>query len=217
MEIEKIFLYRITHIKNISHVLSHGITQKSSTHANPAFQAIGDKSLIDNRSGKQVIIDNGDLFNVKAASITLGDFIPFYFGVRMPMLYVIQVGGNFAKEQKPQDIVYIACSLKSIIANNLRFYFTDGHATDHFTTFYDSEKVNEISEIIDWKAIKSKYWGGQENLDAKRKKQAEFLVQDDVPVQCIRGYGVYNETAKEKMIKFGIDGSIIKIIPNAYY
>lgn len=218
MEVEGIFLYRITHIENIPHIIAHGITHKSSTHVNPSFRSIGDKSLIDNRSEKQVVVDNGELFSTKSALITLGNFIPFYFGVRMPMLYVIQIGGNFVEEQtKPQDIVYVVCSLECIIAKKLRFYFSDGHATDHFTAFYTSKKVSEINEIIDWTSIKSRYWGGHDNLNTKRKKQAKFLVGDDVPAQCISGYGVYDETAKEKMITFGVDESIIKIIPNAYY
>jgi len=218
MEIEGIFLYRITHIENIPHIITHGITHRNSTHANPSFRSIGDESLIDNRSQKQVIVDNGELFSTNAVTITLGDFIPFYFGVRMPMLYVIQIGGNFVKQQtKPQDIVYVVCSLKCIVTQSSRCYFSDGHATDHFTTFYDSQRVNEINEIIDWASVKSRYWGGHDNLNTKRKKQAEFLVEDDIPVSCIKGYGAYNETAKEKMITFGVDKHNIKIIPNAYY
>ncbi len=178
MEIEKIFLYRITHIENIPHILTHGITHKSSINANPVFRSIGDESLIETRNDKKVIVDNGDLLSESAASITLGNFIPFYFGVRMPMLYVIQVGGNFVTNRThPSDIVYIACSLKSIIDGGLSFYLSDGHATDHLSVFYNSEKVDKIGEIISWEAVKTRYWAGQDNLNTKREKQAEFLVK----------------------------------------
>ena len=206
----------MSHIDNIPHILKHGITHKNSVNANPNFKAIGDTSLIDTRSNKIVNITNGT--NQVIEQITLGDFIPFYFGVRMPMLYVIQHGGNFVPQvTKPEDIIYIACSVYKINDLNLTFYFSDGHATDMLTTFYNKSSIHNLSNIIDWSAVKTPYWGGSENLDIKRKKQAEFLVKEDIPVSCIIGYGCYNEKAKNKLIKFGIDETIIKIIPKAYY
>jgi hypothetical protein len=218
MTLETIFLYRITHIDNIPHVLDFGVTHKNSVNANPAFRSIGDVSLINTRNRKRVRVDNGDLFSEQAVSITLGDFIPFYFGVRMPMLYVIQHGGNFVQTKtEATEIVYIACSLKKIIDLGLPFYFTDGHATDNLTTFYSPDHVEQLPNIVDWKAVKSSYWSGEENLNIKRKKQAEFLAQADIPIDCIRGYGVYDDQAKQKMINFGIDEAIIKVIPQSYY
>lgn len=218
MSIENIFLYRITHIKNISHILEHGITHRNSANANPTFKSIGDESLIATRNKRQVIIDNGQLYGEKSSVITLGDFIPFYFGIRMPMLYVIQNGGNFVKNKtSAEHIVYIVCSLQAIIDRKLHFYFSDGHATDRMTSFYSADYSNQIPKLISWKAVKSRYWGGNDNLNMKRKKQAELLVREDVPIDCIRGYVVYNESAKNKMIDLKIEEKTIKIVPRAYY
>lgn len=218
MEIEQVFAYRITHIDNIRHVIQFGITHKNSTNANPNFVSIGDRSLIDMRSLKSVIITNGNLTLKNRTSITLGDFIPFYFGVKMPMLYVIQMGGNFVEiPVNPENIVYIACPVNDIINSNFTYYFSDGHATDNFTTFYDKSKIKELPSLINWKAIKTSYWGGHENLDLKRQKQAEFLISEDIPFHHIFGIGCYNQSAKDTLIKMGIDESKIKIITSAYY
>ena len=84
-----------------------GITYKTSKNSNPKFKAIGDLSLINVRSTKTVSIDNGDFLNCDAPTITLGDFIPFYFGARMPMLYVFQNGGNFVKKPHLRKISFI--------------------------------------------------------------------------------------------------------------
>ena len=92
----EINIYRITHIENIRHILQFGITLKTSLNSNPNFKRIGDISLIDTRSHKKVYIDNGNFPNT-VETIVLGDFLPFYFGVKMPMLYVIQNGGNFVE------------------------------------------------------------------------------------------------------------------------
>ena len=217
MNLDQIKIYRILHIKNIPHVISKGITHKDSPDANSNFVEIGDVSLINKRNTKKVNVDNGNTFNT-IETITLGDFTPFYFGVKMPMLYVIQHGGNFVeKASKPGDIVYVACSVKLIINSDLVYYFSDGHATDSFTTFYNREEINQLPNIVDWTAIKTPYWGGQVNLNIKRKKQAEFLVKGDVPPNFIIGYGCFNDIAKQKLVESGVDEQLVKVIPNAYY
>lgn len=217
MELSQINVYRIIHIENIKHILNHGITHKNSSNSNPNFKGIGDASLIETRSMKNVNVDNGDISN-PIETIILGDFTPFYFGIKMPMLYVIQNGGNFVEQAtNPEKIVYIACSVQRIRDSNLTYYFSDGHATDYLTTFYNSERINDLPTIIDWDSVKASYWGGQENLNTKRKKQAEFLVKGDIPAEYIVGYGCFNEFSKQILIDMGIDESMVKVIPNAYY
>lgn len=218
MELNQVKIYRMTHIKNIPHILQFGISHKYSPNSNPDFVTIGDTSLIDTRSTKQVSVDNGSLSHTNASTVTLGDFIPFYFGIKMPMLYVIQHGGNFVERATPaEDIVYLACSIVSITELTTVYYFSDGHATDNLTTFYDKDKINELPSIIDWNSIKASFWGGQENLNTKRKKQAEFLVSEDIPPEFIIRFGCYNESAKVSLLKMGIKEDVIKLIPNAYY
>ncbi|WP_236636887.1 type II toxin-antitoxin system toxin DNA ADP-ribosyl transferase DarT [Sinomicrobium soli] len=208
----------MTHIKNIPHILQHGVTHKDSPNSNDNFVTIGDISLIDTRNTKRVSVDNGDFPNLNAPTIVLGDFIPFYFGVKMPMLYVMQNGGNFVRTATPaEDIVYLACSIYDIVQSNNTIYFTDGHATDNLTTFFDGSKIKDLPSSIDWKAVKAKFWGGQDNLNLKRKKQAEFLVADDISPNYLIGFGCYNETAKQRLIVMGVEEEKIKIIPKAYY
>ncbi len=217
MNLSQVNIYRMLHIENLPYILANGITHKDSPNADTNFIGIGDLSLINNRNTRRVNIDNGDTFNV-IENIILGDFIPFYFGIKMPMLYVIQQGGNFVeKANKPEDIIYLACSIEAIVNSGLLFYFSDGHATDYLTSFYNKDKISQLLDIIDWAAVKQPYWGGQENLNIKRKKQAEFLVQGDIPSNCIIGYVCFNEAAKQRLVEYGIKDELVKIIPNAYY
>ena len=218
MSIDDLYLYRMTHIENISHILIHGITHKTSHNSNPNFVSIGDVSLIDNRSRKVVSINNGNINNLYAPTITLGNYIPFYFGVKMPMLYVMQHGGNFVERATPpQNIVYVVCTVINIVNAGMTFYFSDGHGTDSLTSFYDTTQINNLPSIIDWTAIKTSYWAGSENLDLKRKKQAEFLISRDIPADFIVGYVCYNDTAKQQLMAMGIADEKIKIFPQAYY
>lgn len=218
MDLEEIKVYRMTHIDNIEHILEKGITHRNSANHNPDYIAIGDISLISTRDTKQVSVDNGDFLDFNASTITLGDFIPFYFGVKMPMLYVIQNGGNFVSKVTPASkIIYMVCSLGRMIKQHKDYYFSDGHATDNLTSFYDQTKVNDLPKIIDWNAVKAPYWSGQENLNIKRKKQAEFLISEDVAPNLIIGFGCYNNAAKNSLTNLEIEEYKIKIIPNAYY
>jgi hypothetical protein len=205
----------MTHIGNIPHILANGITHKSSPNANRDYLPIGDVSLINTRATKQVNISNGNR-SQSFGTITLGDFIPFYFGVRMPMLYVMQHGGNYVeKASAKEDIIYLVCNLKDIVESGMAYYFSDGHATDNLSLFYDRSKINDLPDIIDKQAITARFWN--DNLDIRRKKQAEFLVPNYIAPENIYGFVCYNETAKQDLIKKGIDSDKIKIFPQAYF
>jgi hypothetical protein len=217
MTLEEVKIYRITHLRNLSHILKHGITHRRSPNANPNYVSIGDTRLINTRDKVQVYVNNEDI-SPSGALITLGDFIPFYFGIRMPMLYVIQRGGNFVeKPVPPKDIIYLTCRLIDIINSGILFYFSDGHATDAFTRFYDRSKIANIFNIIDFLAIRTTYWGGDENLDIKRKKQAEFLAGSDIAARYLWDFGCYDNNTRNYLLTLGILPERIKIVPDAYY
>lgn len=74
------FAFRIVHIDNIPHVVKYGLVHNDSPFASDSFVPIGDMSVMDARSTKQ--LTDGSF---------LSEYIPFYFGPRSPMLYNIQI------------------------------------------------------------------------------------------------------------------------------
>ena len=54
MDLSDIFVYRMTHIENIKHILKYGITGRNSLIKNPNYKNIGDTSLIETRKSKEV-------------------------------------------------------------------------------------------------------------------------------------------------------------------
>ncbi len=217
MKLNDIHIYRITHIDNIPHIIENGITHKNSPKSNPNFVSIGDNSLINKRDSKKVKINNGELLSFSYKSIVLGDFIPFYFGIKMPMLYIIKNGYHNIKATPNESIIYLVCPINNIIQLKEDYYFSDGHATNKLTCFYNKAKIDELPNIIDWKSIRAPYWDEQRgNLDIKRKKQAELLVSNDIPFECIVGFCCYNENTKNILINMGVKNTI-KVTPSAYY
>lgn len=202
----------MTHIENIPHILQYGITHHLSRNANPNYHSIGDTSLIGFRMNKGV--------SVGEKRIMLGDYIPFYFGIRMPMLYVIQHGGNYVPHPtRPEDIIYVVVSIARIANDNqMECFFTDGHATDTFTSFYTKEDIIRLSDILDLDAITARLWSGENiDRDLKRRKQAEFLVKNDIPPEYIVGYVCYNDVTKERLMQWDIPENKIKVMSTAYY
>ncbi len=205
-DLDDIYLFRMTHIENIPHILQYGITHSTSINANPNFMPIGDGSLIVTRN--YFLLNNGR---------RLGEYIPFYFGVRTPMLYVVQNGFNMVFNTPAENIVYCVTSVQKIIDLQLDFVFTDGHAVDGFTTQYNAADIQNIDKIIDWNAVKAKYWRNDNDLDLKRRKEAEFLVLGDITIDAVLGFWVSNENAKNRVIAFGANANNVHIKPEFYF
>ncbi|HMQ49692.1 MAG TPA: DUF4433 domain-containing protein [Saprospiraceae bacterium] len=158
----KIWLYRITHIDNLPHILRHGLVIASSPNADPNFRAIGDQSLIGVRK---------DLDAPNPPGGTFSQYIPFYLGHRSPMLYQITTGYEGVEKIPQSDIVYIVADHECIVQKGLTWFFTDGHARHGMTQFYTDERgFNDL----DWDAIYATQWRNTEDdSDRQRKKQAE--------------------------------------------
>lgn len=213
MPLSQVYIYRMVHIANVPHILANGITHSSSPNANPNYQPIGDAAIINTRNARN--IKYLTVGKRKTKTICIGDCIPFYFGYRTPMLYVIQNGYNGVKAQPPQNIVYIVCSVQAIINSNIPFYFTNGHAIDMLSTCYDRSYANQLQNLVDLPATKLLDW--TTHRDDKRKKEAEFLIAKDVPANCITGYVCYNQYSQNILVNYGINLNQLKVNPNRYF
>jgi hypothetical protein len=154
------------------------------------------------------ILDNGS---------RLGDYIPFYFGTRTPMLYVIQKGFNGLTATHPEDIVYCVSSVKQIVNTGLDFIFTNGHAIDLLTTQFRQEDVANLDTLIDWDAVNATNWKSETDLDLKRRKQAEFLVLGDISTTAVLGFFVFNKQAYNRLLKINIQSDKIYVNNKHYF
>lgn len=201
------YIYRITHIDNIPHILSFGITHQHSPNANPNYVAIGNSSLIKKRHSTSVTTTDGQTFNP-------GDFIPFYFYVRMPMLYCIRHGFGVPKVAQ-EEIIYLVVAAEAIINNPTRkYFFSDAHAVWGLTKFYSKRHIDLIDSILDWNAIKNNDWSSDSII--KERKQAEFLINGDIPADNIYAMCCYDENAKQRLLAMGVKCPVY-VTPKAYY
>ena len=199
------YAFRITHIDNILHILKNGLVKADSPLHDENYVPIGDPQIIGLR---------GD---IEVKGYRIGDYIPFYLGPRSPMLYVIQHGYNGVQRVEPEKMVYCVIRLDDLINNNIDCIFTDGHAVSFLTSFYSRDKLSSINEIVKFDDVYSSQWNSEEDLDLKRRKEAELLIKNDLPVQFLRGFVVYNNKAKDFLIEKGVADNMIAVMPSYYF
>ncbi|OWL95126.1 hypothetical protein CBQ26_13830 [Deinococcus indicus] len=140
-------------------------------------------------------ISNPEIQNIRAGlkppdppGGTLHDYVPFYFGHHSPMLLQLATGriSHFKGDQR--DIVYCISSVQEVQRAGLAFTFTDGHGIVAFTRFFTD--VNDLDQV-DWSVVHQNYWQDtQMDNDRQRRKQAEFLVKDKLPLSALLGFAV---------------------------
>lgn len=199
------YAFRITHIDNIPHIVRNGIVKADSPLRDDNYVSIGDRQVIRVRT--EMAVDDR----------RISDYIPFYFGPRSPMLYVIQHGYNGVQRVEPWNIVYCVIRLDDVVNNNIDCVFTNGHALSKITTFFPKECLIGIDDIVKYDDVYSSQWDIETDIDLKRRKEAELLIKNDLPPQFIKGFVVYNEEVKRKMMMMGIDENKVVVAPGYYF
>ena len=86
-----------------------------------------------------------------------------------------------------REIIYLVSSTQKIVDAECAWCFTDGHAVEAITEYYnDSESLEEL----DWAAIDAFDFRSTVSDPDKLEKQAEFLVHNNVPWMCVESITV---------------------------
>lgn len=179
-------IYRMVHIDNVEYVLQNGMSTCTHAIANSDYINIGDLPLISQRNDFSVrIIPPGGV---------LGEYVPFYFAGHSPMLLNIKTGWRGVTKRNQAEIVFIVSTIERIIRHCPDWCFTDGHAKNNISKFYNEI---ECMDRLDWSAIQLQYWNNTiDDMDRQRRKEAEFLVKNFIPNICVQEIYVYNEARR---------------------
>ena len=181
-------ILRLIHFDNLEDILKNGMYSKNSGHVIPSYVNIGDTTLIKQRETVKVRIvpPNG----------YLGDYVPFYFAGHSPMLLNIKTGNRGVLQKPQEELLYVVCKISDILEHCPEWCFTDGHAKNHLTRFFNN--TDDLSQL-DWNMIGEQFWHDtEEDMDRMRRKQDEFLVKGHVTAKCIRGLIVLSPEQEEK-------------------
>lgn len=200
------YAFRLVHIKNIPHILDVGFVLPTSPKASDGYIQIGDSVVISKRHS---LPNSGNL--------DLRQYIPFYLGPRSPMLYVIQRGYNGVTCFHPSELVYCIVRLSDIREQDIECMFTDGHAFSAITNYYTKDDLVKIDDFVKREDVYAKFWNVEDDIDLKRRKEAELLIKNELPAKYIKGFVVYNNVARVQLIDYGIAESMIAVRESFYF
>ncbi|WJY26613.1 MULTISPECIES: type II toxin-antitoxin system toxin DNA ADP-ribosyl transferase DarT [Sporosarcina] len=178
-------LYHLTHISNLPSILeSGGLQSHAAMQMNQLqHQDIANQDVQARRNRTKIPVGKGGV---------LHDYVPFYFAARSPMLYYL-----YKQQISQEDVVYFMTSISTVQRNELDFVFTDAHAIRRLTNFY-TDPIH--LDQVDWQVMTSVYWHDiDEDMNRKARRQAEFLVYQEVPLSACLGFAVFDERAKVKL------------------
>ena len=122
-------------------------------------------------------------------TLRVGECVPFYFGPRSVMLYMMNVkSAELAYKGGQGPIVHLVADLNATVAwanaNGKRWAFTLSNAGSHY--FEDRTDLARLGDV-NWEAVTTKYWSS-----CRDAKQAEFLVEEQFPWHLIEEIAVCN-------------------------
>lgn len=186
-------IYHITHLNNLERIIAEGGLRCDRGAQELKAVNIGHRHIKERRMNRCVPVGPGG---------TVGDYVPFYFAPRSPMLYAISRGAveGYADGQRP--VIYLCSAAESVEEAGLHWVFTEGHADMDYTDFFDDLKD---LDKVDWNLMGARYWRDtDEDGDRTRRRQAEFLVHEFFPWELVSYIGAYDRSIAEKA------GEIIK-------
>jgi hypothetical protein len=185
-------IFHIVHNKNLPSILKNGLLSYNATKAKHIkYETIAHHNIQERRDNIEIMHGNKG---------TLHDYVCFYFGARSPMLSALRYKMN------QQEIVYVAVAWD--VLNLTTTVFTDGNAATYGTQqFCGVENLDKV----DLKAAEKWFWN--DDLETRRKKSAEILVWEKVPVEKIVAFFVYSDKMKDEVITLlkaqGIEKSVL--------
>lgn len=207
------YCYRLTHRDNLPHILQHGLCTKHHPNANPDFRAIGNPDIIGTRDKAPVRIEGKDYG-------TIGEYIPFYFTPRSPMLFNIVTGHRQPFVPKlPRDELIIFRSTAGMLSSAGQFFFTNGQANHRHTKH--TIRLESLSRI-DWRVIDAGDFSskGDGSEERRRLYEAEFLIYQHLSLKHIESVVVFNKDAAifvDNQMKAAGTSLPINIIPHHFF
>ncbi len=100
-------------------------------------------------------------------------------------------------KRSQDDIIYLITTFEKVKEFELPYVYFDGHGYHNFSQIYNSEDgLNDL----DWNTINTRRWfDTEDDPDRKRRKQAEFLIHQEMPIEAIHVIGVNNLETKERV------------------
>ncbi|MEZ5231302.1 MAG: DUF4433 domain-containing protein [Acidimicrobiales bacterium] len=203
-------LYHFTHISNLPSIRAQGLACDSEAQDALLRVEAGKPSIKEQRRRKAVSA---------APHGCVADYVPFYYGTRSPMMFVIGKGQVETYQEGLDPLVYLVTSVERLLELGHSLVYTDGNATTHVTRFVN--ELTELDRLVDWPLIKAKYWANTpEDGDRMRRRAAECLARGPVPWHAFTDIAVRSAARKaevEASVTHPVATASVRVQPDWYY
>lgn len=169
-------LYYLTLVDNMPSIREHGLLSHNAAHERGLVKEDISDQAVQNRRA-----------DISAFGRSLHDYFPLYFNPQNPMLFV--------RREIQNDLVILCFNRELLVQDGV--IFTDGNAASSPTNFFDD--VSRLDEL-DWDCIWAEYWKDF-GEDGRRKRCAEVLVPDAIPLTRIRRRRVRTSSTRARFDK----------------
>jgi len=180
---EQVAIYHITDVANLPGIISEQALYSDAIMAKRNVEIIGYNHIKERRL-KEIPVPCCQWRKV-------GEFVPFYFCPRSPMLYTLNRGNTGRPPGCQRTVVHLVSTMAAGIATGRPWAVSSGNAGASHTTFAANL---EALDALDWEAIRATQWQGKQH-----QKAAEFLVADSFPWSAIQLIGCQNSTTAGKV------------------
>jgi hypothetical protein len=201
-----------THVRNLPGILAVGCLQADSQVARRSALIVeaADLEIKNSRRGIPVTLPP---FGCVA------DYVPFYFAPRSPMLFKLARGGVLTYTEGQDPLIYLVTTVDTIVGTGLRCLFSDGNCAATVTQIFDD--LGLLDSVVDWQVMRARMWNNTaQDPDRMRRRMAEFLVYERVPVNCFAGIVVRTGGMKEQVETLLAACSValpVRVLPDWYF
>lgn len=161
------------------------------------------------------IVERGSALRVEAADLGIkasrkeirigvppygcvADYVPFYFAPRSPMLFKLARGGVPTYTEGQDPLIYLVSTAEALAGAGLRCLFSDGNCAAAVTQVFSD--LSFLDSVVDWEVMRAQMWKNTaEDPDRMRRRMAEFLVHERVPIDGLAGVAVRTDRMKEQV------------------
>lgn len=201
---DQTLIYHITDIENLPGILAGGGLRSDAAMAQHSPAVIGYGHIKQRRMTEIQVDCCGGRF--------VGEFVPFYFCPRSPMLYTVNRGNTGRAPGCQRTIVHLVSTLAAGIGQHRPWAISDGNAGAFHASF--SSDLAALTEL-DWPAIRATQWQGRTH-----QKSAEFLLADFFDWPAFHAVGCHNEEMAQQvqnMLAIHAHRPVVSVESNWYY
>lgn len=177
-----------THIDHLPSIIFGGLVADTVAQDGLLTMEAGEPSIKERRRRRQVPIPPGGV---------VGDYAPFYFAPRSPMMYSISHGNVPSFEGHHNDLIYLATTTQVLVDRGLTLLFSDRNAVLGYAKFGPEASSDQL---VDWDLMQETWWHNTpEEPDRKERRMAECLVWKSVPFDCFPYIAAHGETQATKV------------------